>query len=478
MECCINGEFYTTIGVASALVRRLLAIGFLLAFVAAAVAYSKIPGSREAGVFDVSLPTPYFHYTAGGTPRSRLLVIHGLGGNKDMLNPLCYGLADAGIEVFSIDLPGHGSSTEAFNAVQATEVVRQIFHRLGKDTDVLGHSLGGALALEVAQDEAIRNLILFSPAPIPMEGIRSSHILLFYGEEDLGPILAFTPELREIAGDAMEFHEVAGAGHTSAPGNPKIIEQVAKWLGGETRAIQTSKRQNLLLTMLASSVALGITLLQSLSKQSITREYLKLHTRTLVAYVGAAAAAAGLLAFVPLTQWLGLMASDKLLGFMAVTGAILCAIYVRIDIKHRPLLIGVGAAAYVIAVPLLLVISEYMQLRLPGPRLLRFAAMTALALPLFLADEVLIRPIRPRWKGLFAMLVTRGLLGAIVFSAAVRWWDGTLFLGMMMDSVVYFWIGLWFVGSVVHWRTKDPLATAVFMALIQGWLFAALFVIA
>jgi hypothetical protein len=465
-------------------VRRLLAIGLLLTFVAAAAAYSRLPGTREAGVFDVEPPTPYFHYSNGGQPRRRLLVVHGLGGNKDMLNLLGYGLADAGIDVYSIDLPGHGSSSRPFNAVGAEEVVRQVFHRLGPDTNVLGHSLGATLALDLAHEEHIENLVLFSPAPIPVETILSPRILMFQGEADLAPILAFTPELRAKAGAPMEFHEVAGAGHTSAPSDAAVIAQVAAWLGGDTTTLHTSTRQSLLLVMLATSAAFGIVLLQSIPKPVSATKPATLEGKTFIAYIGAAATAATALAFIPVAGWLGLLASDDLMGFVALTGLFLCVFALPAGALRRsfqslgPVLVAMAAVVYIIAVPLRLVISEYMQLRLTGERQLLFAAMTALALPLFLADELLIRPIRPKWKAVLAMLLTRTLLGAIAFSGALHWGRGSLFLGLMMDSVIYFWIGLWFVGSLVHWRTKDPLATALFMATLQGWLFAALFVTA
>jgi hypothetical protein len=411
-----------------------------------------------------------------------LLVVHGLGGNKDMLNLLGYGLADAGVEVYSIDLPGHGSSTEPFNAVAAEEVVRQVFHRLGPGTNVLGHSLGAALALDLAHEEPIDNLVLFSPAPIPVETVLSPRILLFQGEEDLQPVRAFTPELRAKAGPSMEFHEVAGAGHTSAPSNASVIAQVAAWLGGDKSEIRTASRQTLLLAMLASSAGLGLLLLLSVPEPVGAAKPAALEGKVFVGYIGAAFAAATVLVFIPVTGWLGLLASDELMGFIVLTGMILCAIGLPAGALRQsfqslgPVLVATAAVVYVIAVPLRLVISEYMQLHLPAERQLLFAAMTILAVPLFLADEILIRPIRPRWKAVLAMLLTRTLLGAIAFCGALYWGSGALFLGLMMDSVVYFWIGLWFAGGVVHWRTKDPLATAIFMATLQGWLFAALFV--
>src|SRR5438874_12162787 len=93
-------------------------LGSLVIFIVTAVTYSRLPGTREAGVFGFEPGTPYFRYSNGST-RGRVLIVHGLDANKNMMNMLSFALADAGFEVFSIDLPGHGSSNVAFNGVLA-----------------------------------------------------------------------------------------------------------------------------------------------------------------------------------------------------------------------------------------------------------------------------------------------------------------------------------------------------------------------
>jgi pimeloyl-ACP methyl ester carboxylesterase len=457
-------------------VRLSLAIALLIAFIAATAAYSRLPGIRESGAFDVDPPTPYFRYSNGSKPSSRLLVLHGLGGNKDMLNLLCYGLADAGIEVFSVDLPGHGSSDERFDAVRARNVVANVLDKLGSGTDILAHSLGGALILDLANDQPIGNLVLFSPAPTPVERIQSPRILLFQGEFDLTQVRAFTPQVKAAATGPLEFHDVPRTGHTGALNDPRIIEQVSSWLGGDTRQMHTSRRRSLLLAMLVASLAFGIVLLESVKKSPAAVEPRPLESKTFLFYVAAAGIAAVVPLFIHIARWLHLFAADYLMGFVFLAGSVLCLAHARIHVARRPLLIGIGAAAFAIAIPGLLVLSESMQMNLSIARLWRFAAMAGLGLPLFVADEILLRPIRPRWKGVFAMLLTRILLGAIVVSASFMWGRDAGFLYLMMDSVVLFWIALWFVGGLVQWRTNDALSTASFMAIIQGWLFAALFV--
>ena len=84
-----------------------------------------------------------------------MLAVHGLDASKNVMNILCSGLADAGFEVFSIDLPGHGDARAPFNALRARDAVEQVLILLGADTAVIGHSLGGALLLDIASDRHV-----------------------------------------------------------------------------------------------------------------------------------------------------------------------------------------------------------------------------------------------------------------------------------------------------------------------------------
>jgi hypothetical protein len=50
------------------------------------------------------------------------------------------------------------------------------------------------------------------------------------------------------------------------------------------------------------------------------------------------------------------------------------------------------------------------------------------------------------------------------------------FLVLIIHLVVLFWIGLWLATELVRRHTQDAYAAALFAAVIQGWVFAALFV--
>ncbi len=106
-------------------------------------------------------------FTAGeGSP---LLLVHGFGGaawNFDELAPLL-----TGRRLIIPDLPGHGGSPPlpAPSIAGFADVLAELLDAEGvARADVLGHSLGGAVALRLAmrRPERVRRLILAAPAGI------------------------------------------------------------------------------------------------------------------------------------------------------------------------------------------------------------------------------------------------------------------------------------------------------------------------
>ena len=472
-----------------------LAIALLLILVTAAVAYARLPGNRESGIFDTNPPTPYFHYRPTGTLRGQVLVVHGLDCSRDIMNILSFGLADAGFEVFSIDLPGHGESRSGFNAIQARNVVGSVLDRLGQETAVLGHSFGGGVLLDLSGDRPMGRMVLFSPAPIPLQTVQAEHVLVLVGQFDPGRLRAWVPQIESSATGTFEFRDLAWTGHSGGLFRANVIASVAKWLGGDATAIHTTRRLVLLALILLSSIALGVTLLPSWPggvavPQRKYREASEAGTDGVVVqdrtensahlpilyYTIASLAAAGVLALVNVAAWLRIFAMDYLIGFFFLAGLILLSRCKGLTLKKSPRLwIGVTAAAYLIVVTGSLGASELAHTVASGGRWWRFLAILIVSLPMFLADEYLLRPIQPARKAAGAAIVTRILIGAIAVSGALILNRQSAFLLLIAYLVVLFWIGLWFAAGAVRKRT-DPFTAACFAAIVQAWAFAAFFV--
>ena len=111
-----------------------------------------------------------------GAVRANVVLIHGASGNEaDMMETLAAPLAGRGFHVFAVDRPGHGWS-ERMDAEtpdkQATLIVAALRKSGAERAIVLGHSLAGVVATNIALDhkEFTAGLLLVSPVTHPWPG--------------------------------------------------------------------------------------------------------------------------------------------------------------------------------------------------------------------------------------------------------------------------------------------------------------------
>lgn len=125
------------------------------------------PGARVEFLATASVPALRVARLGQGAP---LLLINGLGANLEMWQPLVARLA-AEREVIAFDLPGMGRSARPhwpMRMPQLAGVVTELLDELGhRRLDVLGYSLGGIVAQELAHraPERVRRLVLCATTP-------------------------------------------------------------------------------------------------------------------------------------------------------------------------------------------------------------------------------------------------------------------------------------------------------------------------
>ena len=117
----------------------------------------------------MTTPQPILNYKQNGTGKN-IVLIHGLFGSLENLNMVAKPLAQSYC-VTSVDVRNHGSSFHAGN-MDYTELAQDIIDLLDhlniKNCLLLGHSMGGKIAIQVAleQPERITKLIVADIAPV------------------------------------------------------------------------------------------------------------------------------------------------------------------------------------------------------------------------------------------------------------------------------------------------------------------------
>ncbi len=455
-----------------------LAFGALLAL--AWTQFSSLDPKQESGTLPITPATPYIRYMPEAQPRARILVVHGLNSNKEFMQIFCKAFADAGFEVYSIDLPGHGDSRSGFEASLAQAAVRNALEHIGGNPIVIGHSLGAGLLLDITAERHFDTLVLLSPAPTPVDTLDAGRVLVVTGRWDIPRINAFIPTLQDIGGSRLEWWQSPWGAHSSAVMNPETIRAIVAWLGGNTANLRTTARLGWLGAMFAAGLGLGLTLLRGNPIEPKPARMPLL----LVYHVAAGGAGVLLLQWIGPLSWIRVFAMDYLVSFVLAAGLVVLLLGMlgkrdRTE-SFRPsmaVLKAVAAAAYVIVVLGLIGGSHVFHLGISGGRWWRFPLIAAASFPLFMADELFVRPAASWWRRAAIGILTKTLLGAFVLSGVLLLSPDYAFLALVLHVVVSFWIALWFVTEAVHRNTQDPLATAIFASLVQGWAFAAAFVI-
>jgi hypothetical protein len=321
---------------------------------------------------------------------------------------------------------------------------------------------------------------LISPPPTPVNRIRAQRALVLAGEFDIPKIKSFVPQLQLAGTGETEIRTIPWAGHSGTIFRPSVTKDIATWLGGNADTVNTKWRMTLLGAMILSGCLLGIALL--LPGESVSIEPAGGARLTVFQYAAAGTLATIGFALAPgMFSWLRLFATDYVVGFTFVAGIALLALRprsARIGAAiGGPLAIALLAAAYVALIPGLWAGGNALHLALQAERWWRLPLIAMAVLPLLLADEIYIRPIRPWWKASLLALMTRLILAAFLVTGAVTFNRSAGFLVVITHLIVLFWMLLWFAGEFVNRAVRNAFATALFAALVQAWLFAAVFVL-
>ncbi|GAX89449.1 alpha/beta fold hydrolase [Effusibacillus lacus] len=110
------------------------------------------------------------HYDTAGTGTPALVLIHGNVGSSRWWDPV-WGLLADNYTVIRLDLRGAGKSDkpgDGYAVPRYSEDVRALLKHLGHESVIaVGHSMGGAIAMDMAvnQPGLVKGMVLVNPAP-------------------------------------------------------------------------------------------------------------------------------------------------------------------------------------------------------------------------------------------------------------------------------------------------------------------------
>src|SRR5271163_1327883 len=181
-------------------------------------------------------------------PAGSVVLLHGLSANRRLMMYLAEDFAGHGFRAYAIDLPGHGDSRDAFSFAHAqdcaTAAVESLIHsgQLDpKNTILLGHSMGGAIAIRMADRDPVAATIALSPAPMNAPQRMPANLLVFSASADLGILKRSAQSLSDAAGGqrtaaedfvqqrAFELRRLPGSTHTSLLSDRRVAHDSEKW---------------------------------------------------------------------------------------------------------------------------------------------------------------------------------------------------------------------------------------------------------
>jgi pimeloyl-ACP methyl ester carboxylesterase len=439
----------------------------------------------------------------GSTPQGTVVLFHGISADKKIMFYIAQGFAEQNLRVFVPDLPGHGHSPGPFSPQRAEECGEALVSGLisrgmlnPERTIVAGHSMGGAMALQVGAHIPVAGVVAISPAPMQSAhgvspekllfhyaGPWPQHLVVISGSLEPQSMRENDADLVSSRKDSAQYEEIPGATHVSLLFSSAAVRSFQSWTSKTLQLAGSpglpSRRQ------LYGAVAgfLGLLLLanpflREMAGQKQSAKQLEtgdpIHwVRLLVEFAAAALIAVALLRSFPPLRSVRLFEGDYLATFFLILGIVLLLLRGRSLRTQFWLPKAALLKALLAGLILFLLFSAWFELSIyeawaTAARWARFPLLFVLLLPYHFAEEICLGPADAAKSG--RRLATGLSLRLVLWAALVV---GVFYLrsGEILLVLLVPYFALLFVlqrrgMDLVRQETGSAAAAAVFGAIL------------
>ena len=460
--------------------------------------------------------------------RAKAVLFHGLTANRRTMLQLGRTLAGQ-MQVFILDHPGHGDSTQPFSyeraeacAATAVNWLEQQGRIRLENTALIGHSMGAGIAIRLADQfptaatvsisTAMRKPVVGNPLrlePVALPRRMPVNLFLINAEYDWLELKEVSRRMVHAAGgeryDAQDFDQrrafrwetFRGATHTSLIFDSQVHAAIRWWIDKAMGSVPTPDGSLaprilgivaglaglLLVFPLVASLVCGA----SGEKQAVPAH--AAGSWTAFAVWPAAALVAVLLQFrfTTLGPVVRMYSGDYLASVLMVVGVVVMVWQVRA--RHAvPLQTNWGlkavAAGALLGMAAMLAFGGWLNWQitntwLNAPRWWRFTVLVPLVLPYFVAEEIALGVPPSAWlarAGRFARFLTlRAILWLAMAFGLFVLGSAQVLMVLLVIYMVAFSIAQRAGMDAVRRRTSSAAAAAVFGAILAAWFIAAVF---
>lgn len=460
-----------------------------------------------------------------GAAKHTIVVLHGLSADRKLMLNLGSWLASDATSVYLLDLPGHGDNPDPFSLARAEACAAEVLELLAvhgdlvpERTALVGHSMGGGIAIRLANRFPVAATIAISPGVGRLPRRIPANLLVLTGEFDFPQLKCEAQKIASAAGGtrteaedfaqkrAFELLQIPHTTHTSFLFDPEAGRKIRAWLAQSLPGYPAGPERVVLRGTFASlSGLLGLVFLFPAAAALVLRVFrpasqapagMPPAARIAVAWAAAALLAVAVLwLWVPL-GWLRIYDGDYLASYLFLAGLALLLLLAKTggsraaslqesasNRGRRPVMLRDGhgiLTGTVTGLATMLVFGAWVNgwlydLWLNPLRWWRFAAMLPFLLPYFIAEELALGPPESTWRGrlrryaLFSGL--RGILAAVLLVPIFLLGSGPVLALLLMPYLALF--SLLQRMAADRLRTNSLAAAAVFSAILAAWFVAA-----